>query len=69
MPEYMRKCAEILQSNPKIANTPQGQEFMRILQTGDVEAGKAMADNLCRNLGTTQQGFVQSLVQKIFGRR
>lgn len=69
MPDYMRKCAEILQSNPKIANSPQGQEFMRILQTGDVKAGNEMADNLCRNLGTTQHGFMQSLIEKILSRR
>lgn len=38
--EFARK---MLNANPKVANTPQGRELLRILDSGDDEAGIKMA--------------------------
>lgn len=52
----------ILQQRPDVANTPQGQQFMQILQSGDKEAGMQMAMNICNSYGMTpQQGVMQAI--------
>lgn len=52
----------ILQNNPKIMNSPQGQQFLKILQTGDVQAGQQMAQNLCQSYGISpEQALAQSM--------
>lgn len=52
----------ILQNNPKIMNSPQGQQFLKILQSGDVQAGQQMAQNLCQSYGITpEQALAKSM--------
>lgn len=69
---------KMLNANPQILNTPQGQEFARILQSGDVNAGQQMANNLCQTMGITPQqaqadiqrsNFIQSIGQMFGGMR
>ena len=52
-----------LQKNPKVANSPQGQQFMQILQSGDVAAGQQMAQNLCQAYGVSEQDAIKQVVQ------
>ena len=48
----------MLQNNPKIANSPMGLQFVDILKTGNVEAGKQMAQNICASMGVSpEQAF------------
>ena len=49
---------QLLSSRPEIANTPMGQQFLRILQTGDIQAGQQMAQNLCASRGLTPEQAV-----------
>ena len=57
-------CLQKVKSNPKIANSPMGQEYIRILESRDAAAGMRMADNICHELGTDQQTFVQNLLNR-----
>lgn len=42
-----------LQQHPEVANTPQGQQLARILQSGDDRAGQEMAMNICNSYGVS----------------
>lgn len=51
----MQEMAMFLQRYPQIANSPQGQEFLSILRSGDVARGEQMAQNFCSSYGVTPQ--------------
>lgn len=57
-------CLQKIKSNPKAANTPLGQEYIRILESRDAAAGNQMANNLCQELGTDQKSFIQNLFRR-----
>lgn len=57
------KCLQIIKSDPKRANTPLGQEFIRILESRDAAAGTQMASNLCQELGTDPRIFLQNFLR------
>lgn len=62
--QYMMNLAiQKLQSSPEIANSPQGQEFLTILQSGDVARGQQMADNFCKSYGVTREQAIQQASQ------
>lgn len=52
-------AANLLRRNPNVANSPMGQQFLKILQTGDSAAGMAMAQNLCTSMGVTPEKAVE----------
>lgn len=55
--------ANLLQNRfPNVANSPQGREFIRILNSGDVEAGKNMANNICQSYGVSREEAVNQSV-------
>lgn len=54
---------QALQKNPQVANSPQGQEFLRILQSGDAAAGQQMARNLCQAHGTSEEDAAKQAAQ------
>lgn len=51
MPDMKRFAMLLLQKNPKVANTPQGQQFLEILKSDDDEKGQEMAKNICGSYG------------------
>lgn len=55
----MQFAAKMLQSNPQAANSPMGQQLVQILQTGDVNAGQQLANNICQTYGVSQQEAIQ----------
>lgn len=55
MPNLPQIAMQLLQQNQQIANSPQGQQLMQILQNGDVAAGEQMARNICASYGMTEQ--------------
>lgn len=55
MPNLEQFAMLLLQKNPKVANSPQGQQFLEILKSGDVEAGQKMAQNFCNSYGVTPE--------------
>lgn len=54
---------EALQRNPNIAKSPQGQQFMQILQSKDTEKGIQMAKNICQSYRTTPQDAYQKAMK------
>lgn len=69
---YYQMANAIMQANPNLARTPQGQQFMQILQSGDVNACQQMGMNICNSYGLNpQQALAQSLqglIHKMKGR-
>lgn len=53
MPNLEQVAMMLLQKNPNIANSPQGQQFMDILKSGDAARGQQMAQNFCQSYGVT----------------
>lgn len=51
MPNLEQLAMLLLQKNPKVANSPQGQQFMEILKSGDTAKGEQMAQNFCNSYG------------------
>lgn len=59
MPDLRQIAIQALQRNQQIANSPQGRQFMQILQSGDVAAGQQMAQNLCQSYGISQEDAIR----------
>ena len=43
----------LLNQNPNIANSPQAQAYMQVIQSGDAKRGEEIARNLCSTYGVT----------------
>lgn len=54
---------QALKHRPDIANTPQGQEFLKILESGDDARGQQMAQNYCQSYGMSEQDAIQKVRQ------
>lgn len=54
---------QALQRRPDIANSPQGQEFLNILKSGDDAKGQQMAQNYCQSYGISEQEAIQKVRQ------
>lgn len=49
-----------IQNNPSIANNPQAQNYIQVLQSGNAQAGQQIAENLLKTYGMTkEQGMNQ----------
>lgn len=50
----------LISQNPSIANNPNAQEFIKVIQNGDSERGQQIADNLCQSYGMTRDEALKS---------
>lgn len=49
-----------IQQNPNLANNPQAQSYIQIIQSGDQKKGEEIAQNLLKSYGMTkEQGMAQ----------
>lgn len=48
----------LISQNPAIANNPQAQEYLRVIQSGDAQRGQEIANNLCQSYGVSPQDAV-----------
>lgn len=56
----MQFLQNAIRQNPNIANNPQSQNFLQILQSGDAQKGQQVAENLLKTYGMTkEQGMNQ----------
>lgn len=73
MADFMKTCADLIQSRPDIMNNPRtskaAHEALDIFNSGDEQAGIEMANRILQNLGTTRQGFFQSLASLLSRRK
>ena len=56
--DFKEVALGILARNAAVANSPMGQEFIRILKSGDQAAGEQMAKNICASYGVSQEQAV-----------
>ena len=50
----------LISQNPNIANNPNAQEFIKVIQNGDSERGQQIANNLCQSYGMTRDEALKS---------
>lgn len=56
----MQFLQNAMRQNPDIANNPQAQNFLQILQSGDAQKGQQVAENILKTYGMTkEQGMNQ----------
>lgn len=49
-----------IQQNPNLANNPQAQSYIQIIQSGDQKKGEEIAQNILKSYGMTkEQGMAQ----------
>lgn len=56
----------LMQRNPQIANNPQAQQMLRVIQSGDAEQGQQIAENILRSRGISKDQAVQQ-ARQFFG--
>lgn len=56
--DFINVALNMVMSNPRIANNPQAQEYIRVIQSGDAQRGAQIADNLCKTYGTNRQDAI-----------
>lgn len=53
---------QMIQNNPQIANSPQAQQYLKVIQSGDSVAGQQLAQNILQTYGLTkEQGIMQAM--------
>lgn len=51
----------LISRNPSVANNPQAQNLIGVIQNGDSKKGEEIARNLCNTYGVTpEQAFTQA---------
>lgn len=46
---------QLIQSSPQVANNPQAQEMIRVIQENDSVRGQQIAQNLCNTYGVSKE--------------
>lgn len=59
MPSPIDFVISMIKKNPQIANNPQAQEYLKILESGDSARGEEVARNLCETYGVSQEDGVK----------
>lgn len=50
---------QMIRNNPNIANNPNAQSMLNVLQNGSNEEREQLANNLCQSYGVTPEQAVQ----------
>lgn len=45
---------KILKENPNIANNPNAQSMINVIQSGDEKKGQEIAENICKSMGVNR---------------
>lgn len=48
----------LISQNPAIANNPQAQEYLKVIQSGDAQRGQEIAENLCQTYGVSREDAI-----------
>lgn len=61
MLDFRSMAISLISKNPSIANNPQAQNLISVIQNGDSKKGEEIARNLCNTYGVTpEQAFMQA---------
>lgn len=50
---------QMLMRNPNVANNPQMQNYIQVIQSGDNAKGAEIARNICQSYGVTPEEGIQ----------
>lgn len=53
----------LLAKNPAIANNPQAQNYLGVIQNGDSARGQQIAENLCQTYGISRDEAIRQAKQ------
>lgn len=55
MPNLMQFAMNLIQKNPTVANNPDAQNLLNVIQSGDSAKGQQIAENLCETYGVSKE--------------
>jgi hypothetical protein len=56
---------KILKENPNIANNPNAQSMINVIQSGDEKKGQEIAENICKSMGVSKEDAIRQAEQSI----
>lgn len=57
---------KILKENPNIANNPNAQSMINVIQSGDEKKGQEIAENICKSMGVSKEDAIrQAAINKL----
>lgn len=63
MPNFMQMAMNLINQNPNIANNPQAQNLIQVIQNGNAEEGQKIAQNLCQTYGVSPEDAIKRAKQ------
>lgn len=63
MPNFMQMAMNLISQNPNIANNPQAQNLIQVIQNGNAEEGQKIAQNLCQTYGVSPEDAIKQAKQ------
>ena len=58
---------KILKENPNIANNPNAQSMINVIQSGDEKKGQEIAENICKSMGVSKEDATSTLIKNCCG--
>lgn len=56
----------LMRNNPAVANNPQAQEMLNVIQSGNAEQGRRIAENILQSRGMSRDEALQQ-AHRFFG--
>lgn len=60
---YSANGNKILKENPNIANNPNAQSMINVIQSGDEKKGQKIAENICKSMGVSKEDAIRQAEQ------
>lgn len=60
VPNMRDMALNLLMQNPNVANNPNAQEFIQVIQNGDSVKGEQIAQNLCNTYGMSKEDAIRN---------
>lgn len=60
VPNMRDVALNLLSQNPNVANNPNAQEFIKVIQNGDSVRGEQIAQNLCNSYGMSKEDALRN---------
>lgn len=60
IPNMRDMALNLLMQNPNVANNPNAQEFIQVIQNGDSVKGEQIAQNLCDTYGMSKEDAIRN---------
>lgn len=63
MPNLKDFALDYIRQNPNVANNPNAQSMLSVIESGDSEKGEQIARNLCQTYGITPEQAIRQAKQ------